>query len=265
MARLGEWTVAPATTVQRSRRAGFILTRESKGGTADKVYSNAGNPRLLDLLDSDPRVVLDVGCGAGDNAALIAKRHPGVRVFGITGSEPEAEIARPRMEQCWVADLEAGLPGPARQRAYDAILFSHVLEHLREPAELVREASDYLAPNGIILVAVPNVLSWAQRIKFLAGRFEYETAGVMDDTHLRFFTYRTAAELLLAKSPDLMVAERHAVGSVPLWILRRFVLPRRVSAALDAAGSRLLPNLFGSEVLLKVELRGENTRAATPI
>lgn len=222
--------------------------------TADRIYSNSGNTALLDLLDANPRVVLDVGCGAGDNAALLRKRSPGVRVFGISGSEAEARLAGAHMEQCWVTDLETGMPGEARGQSYDAIIFSHVLEHLREPADLVSEAAGLLAKGGVCLIAVPNVLSWAQRLKFLAGRFEYEPAGVMDETHLRFLTYRTAPHYLLAKSPSLKIVEQRAVGSVPLWILRRYLLPKRISAALDAAGCRLLPNLFGSEVLLKAEL-----------
>lgn len=220
-------------------------------GVAAKVYANAGNPRLLNLLDVNARVVLDVGCGAGDNAALLRRRNADVRVFGISASPAEAEQASRHMEACWVADLEDGFPAEARSRSYDAIIFSHVLEHLREPAELVRDAASLLAPGGSCLIAVPNVLAWAQRLRFLRGRFEYESAGTMDDTHLRFFTYRTAARYLLAQAPDLVVTEQRAVGSIPLWVLRRRILPGNVSAQLDDLGCRLLPNLFGSEVFLK--------------
>jgi len=216
-----------------------------------RIYANAGNPALLDLLDADARVVLDVGCGAGDNAALLRARRPETRIHGISGSEREAVLARAHMEQCWVADLERGWPEDARARQYDAVIFSHVLEHLRDPAELVGRSVSLLRPGGVCVIAVPNVLVWSQRARFLLGRFEYESSGVMDETHLRFFTYETAAGYLLAKAASLRLVERRATGGVPLGMLRRHVLPRGVAARIDAAGCALFPNLFGWQVLIK--------------
>jgi 2-polyprenyl-3-methyl-5-hydroxy-6-metoxy-1,4-benzoquinol methylase len=220
-------------------------------GAADKVYSNSGNAPLLDLVNPDAGEILDVGCGAGNNAALLGRRSNPPRVWGISGSENEANAARAHMEECWVADLESGLPDEAKARRYDVVLFSHVLEHLRNPAALVNEAASLLRPGGSCVIAVPNVLAWAQRLSFLRGSFEYQSAGVMDETHLRFFTFRTAASYLLAESPSLTLTDQRVTGSVPLWILRRHVLPRRASRAIDVAGCRLFPNLFGSEVLIR--------------
>ncbi len=221
-----------------------------------KLYSNSGNRALLELVDSSALAILDVGCGTGDNAALLKKRNPATKVWGISGSEAEARIARERLDSCWIADLESGLPEDALAHRYDTVLFSHVLEHLRDPAEIVRQASALMLDGGSCIVAVPNVLAWAQRAKFVVGRFEYAPSGVMDDTHLRFFTYDTAARYLLAKAPGLRLTDRRVTGSVPLWLLRRYVLSRSISGWLDDAGCRLLPNLFGAEVLLKAIKRG---------
>jgi 2-polyprenyl-3-methyl-5-hydroxy-6-metoxy-1,4-benzoquinol methylase len=223
-----------------------------------RVYSNAGNPGLLDLLDGARRV-LDVGCGAGDNAALLRARDPSVQVVGITHSPAEAVLAAPHLEHCHVFDIEA--PWPAESMAelgrerFDALVFSHVLEHLRVPSQVLARFSRLLAPGGSVLIAVPNVLGWRQRLRFLRGRFEYEDSGVLDATHLRFFTYFTAAEYLLADTPELSLVERRVSGSVPLWLLRRRVLPPRLSRAIDALGCRTYPNLFGSEILLKATRR----------
>jgi SAM-dependent methyltransferase len=227
----------------------------------ERVYRNAGNPPLVDLVDPSALVVLDVGCGAGDNAALLRARNPRVRIHGITRSEAEAALARERMESCTVADVEGGIPEGVAGRAYDAILFSHVLEHLRDPAGVLARFAGLLAPGGAAVVAVPNVLHWPQRIRFLLGDFEYEAAGVLDDSHLRFFTYRTAARLLLSKSPGLELAAERVTGSVPLWWLRRHVLPKGWSGRIDALGCRLLPNLFGGQVLLKAV---KTNRPGTP-
>ena len=233
-----------------------VQAEQSVDQQRPRIYRNAGNRELVDLLGGPHTAILDVGCGAGDNAAEIRRRFPGTQIFGITHSEPEAELARRHMTACWVADLEHGLPSEAKQRAFDAVIFSHVLEHLRDPAPIVAQASDLLTTGGACVIAVPNVLAWNQRIKFLSGRFEYEQHGIMDETHLRFFTYRTAVKYLMAKSPALDITHLSVTGAVPLWVLRRAILPKSVSSWIDRLGCRAFPNLFGSQILIKAIKRG---------
>jgi 2-polyprenyl-3-methyl-5-hydroxy-6-metoxy-1,4-benzoquinol methylase len=217
----------------------------------DRVYKNDGNTPLIDLLDPGVRRILDVGCGAGDNAKLINSRHPSCEIHGITYSTAEAEIAKQRMTSCRVWDIESKIPNDLNTMRFDAIIFSHVLEHLRNPGSVVNNFSRLLESRGIVLIAVPNTLSWAMRLQFLRGDFEYQSAGVLDDTHLRFFTYLTADKYLLVKSPHLKLVSKSVTGSVPLWFLRRHILPRQWSAFIDKLGCHLWPNLFGDQVLLK--------------
>ena len=80
--------------------------------------------------------------------------------------------------------------------AYDAILFLDVLEHLRDPDGVLRAARDWLRPGGRVLCSLPNVAHWRVRLALARGRFDYTENGLMDATHLRWFTRRTARELL---------------------------------------------------------------------
>lgn len=222
---------------------------------ADRVYSNQGNAPLIDLLGKGWNRLLDIGCGAGDNAALVKSRHSECEVYGITNSAVEADLARRHMAQCWVFDIESELPAHLTNQSFDVLIFSHVLEHLRDPAVVLARFSRLLRNGGSVLIAVPNVLSWRMRLQFLLGNFEYESAGVLDDTHLRFFTYFTADQFLLSKSPDLEVTCKVTNGSVPLWWLRRYVFPKAWSEHIDQWGCRYWPNLFGGQVLIKAVKR----------
>ena len=228
-----------------------VLTAPPTSATIERVYSNQGNPPLIDLLAKGCNRLLDIGCGAGDNAALITSSYPECDVFGISHSAAEAELAERHMNRCWVFDIEGEFPEDLANQSFDALMFSHVLEHLRDPALVLARFLGMLCSGGQVLIAVPNVLSWRMRVQFLLGDFHYESAGVLDDTHLRFFTYLTADQYLLSKAPHLELTTKVANGSVPLWWLRRHVFPRRWTEYIDQWGSCHWPNLFGGQVLIK--------------
>ena len=216
-----------------------------------RVYSNRGNAPLLGLAHGGWGRLLDIGCGAGDNAALVKARNQSCEISGITHSRTEANLAEKHLTRCWVFDIENNFPDDLARQSFDALLFSHVLEHLRDPAEVLARFSRLLRSGGEVLIAVPNILSWRMRVQFLLGRFEYEQTGALDDTHLRFFTYLTADKYLLSKSSDLRLVQKTADGSVPLWLLRRHIFPSRWAERIDRFGSHRWPNLFGGQILIR--------------
>jgi len=217
------------------------------------TYKNLGNRSLLDLLPSTPGRVLDCGCGAGDNARILSDR--GWRVAAVTLDLREAEAARPHCEAVHVADLERGLPGDLLG-TYDVVLASHVLEHLANPERLLHQVHERLNPDGILAVALPNIAHYSQRISFLRGRFTYTETGLLDRTHLRFYTFWTAIELLQENGYRLIVADTE--GTLPWWKSRNR-LPARLVRSMDKMAVAHLPNLFGHQSLLTA--RSERTGA----
>jgi SAM-dependent methyltransferase len=200
-------------------------------------------------VPSGARTVLDLGCGAGDNASRLAAR--GTTVDGVTLSAAEAERARPFCRAVVVGDLETGLP-PGLAPEYDAVIASHLLEHLANPRPLLDAVRGRLAPRaGTLVVALPNLLYCRYRFRLLRGRFDYEPTGIMDATHLRWYTFASGRALL--EDHGFRVAA-HAEGFVPLGLLRR-VLPRFLTAAVDRVGVRFFPGLFGWQLLFVAQPR----------
>ena len=221
-----------------------------------RVYTDSGNTAVLALVDREAETVLDVGCGSGDTAALLRLRDPHKQIDGITASRAEAETAALRLDQCWVADLERSLPSELLEhpRQYDVLLCAHVLEHMREPQRVLERLMPCLKPGGRCIIAVPNVMVYRQRWEFLRGRFEYQEHGLMDETHLRFYSYHSAAQLL-ARTPELALESSRVTGNAPLWRLRPR-LPASVVARIDTLACKLRPNLFGAEILLVCRKQG---------
>ena len=186
------------------------------------------NVAVLALVTPSHRLVLDVGCGAGGNARALHAL--GKIVDGITLSPEEARQASAWCRDVTVYNVEQGLPESARG-PYDLCLCSHVIEHLRDPSPLLTAVRRILAPNGGLLVALPNILQFRHRLELLRGRFEYESGGIMDSTHVRWYTWESAGACwsrtdLLSTSASPMVAFRFrsfggfsAVPSFGGWIV----------------------------------------------
>ncbi len=208
----------------------------------EHVYQNSGNPALLEFVPPNSRV-LDCGCGAGDNARLLKQR--GCRTVGITISPEEQRAASGFCDQVLLADMEAGIP-PEIQGAFDVILLCHVLEHLVHPEKVLRDAHRLLSPHGRLAVALPNVLFYPNRAKLFAGLFEYTQAGIMDETHVRFYTHATGERLLVKSGYKVLVAR--ADGAFPLWKLRCLLKGPWVQK-INACACRCWPGLFGAQNL----------------
>jgi SAM-dependent methyltransferase len=183
--------------------------------------------------------VLDLGCGSGALGAALKAVAPR-EVVGVTHSESEAAIARERLDEVRVANLETF--APVRSDRFDCIICSHVLEHLVNPGALLLGLLPSFTREGILVVALPNALHWRQRLAFVSGRFEYQEGGAMDRTHLRFYDWSTSRALI--EQAGYQILDARADGTFPG---SRF-LPA-LGPALDRASRLLLPGLVGVQFL----------------
>jgi len=189
-------------------------------------YFSHQRPEVVGLLPRGVDSVLDVGCGAGAFGALIKKSREEkfVRVVGVDRNHVALQEAEKVLDRVICFDLRSGFPDV--EEAFDCIVFNDVLEHLEDPGACLTSAMQYLAPEGHVLVSIPNVRNHKVLRKLvLSGRWEYEDEGILDRTHLRFFTRSSAIELL--GRAGLEVAECIPIGRsrFPRWLaIMNFVM-----------------------------------------
>lgn len=160
----------------------------------DRYYSHTRSD-LLGLLPKARHLrVLEVGCGEGRTGAFLKEEGIAREVVGIETVEEPAEAARARLDEVLLGDAET-LELPANRR-FDLLLFADVLEHLRDPWGTLRRYTAHLEPGGWVVSSTPNIAYWRTAFDlFVRGRWRYQDSGIMDRTHLRFFTVETAIEL----------------------------------------------------------------------
>lgn len=151
--------------------------------------------------------VLDLGTGAGGLGAFLRDTRACV-VDGLTLSADEADVARPDYRRVVVGNLESDdWPKHFEPQGYDVIVCADVLEHVREPAAVLAQCQHLLAPGGLLLASVPNVAYVGLIVSLMHGEWRYGPEGLLDASHLRFFTRRSFEELLASQGWQLHAAE----------------------------------------------------------
>jgi SAM-dependent methyltransferase len=162
---------------------------------ADPNNAHSVLHRLVCEAGGTSMSILEVGCSAGYvGATFVAKGH---RVTGVEPDPAAAEAARNVLQEVHCEGIAEFLQrAPTGQ--YDAILFGDVLEHLPDPAETLRRCTPLLAPGGVVAISLPCGTHGSIRAMLLEGRWDYADYGLLDRTHLRFFSRTGVQELFAA-------------------------------------------------------------------
>ncbi|UUY04779.1 class I SAM-dependent methyltransferase [Svornostia abyssi] len=193
-------TPAPTSCSARSGRAGASRPRRrpSRRQAAGPACATAARPTATSSSPA-PRSGSSsrrapAGCSTwaaapGALGAALKAERPGLEVFGLEGFPEAAERARERLDGVFCLDLDALDALPDDLGTFDAIIFGDVLEHLRDPARLLRTLRGALTEDGVIVCSIPNVKHWTVVMPLLVhDRWEYQDAGLLDRTHVHFFT-----------------------------------------------------------------------------
>ncbi|GIV83543.1 MAG: hypothetical protein KatS3mg052_0550 [Candidatus Roseilinea sp.] len=161
--------------------------------------NDRNNPRTIiaGWVESGSRT-LEVGPGDGVISRWLAQ-HKQCTTFGVEVVPAAAINSQSAFTRLWIGSIEDPAIVTELQQAapFDAIIFADVLEHLVDPWAVLRDMRQLLADGGRVLLSVPNIAHWTARLNLLRGRFDYTDGYLMDRTHLRWFTRRSAKQMAL--------------------------------------------------------------------
>jgi methionine biosynthesis protein MetW len=192
--------------------------------------------------------VLDLGCADGKIGLFMAK-NLGCQVIGVEANPSLAQIASRRLTKVIIGDLENKKVQQEilKGQNFDIIFASAILEHLKQPQITIQQLKKSLRKSGKIIVTLPNIAYWSIRLNLLFGNFIYTKSGILDKTHLKFFTIKTALNFLEKDCSLKIVAVDYDFPDLPL-------ITRMIKFSLGSNTQekmfRLLPNLFAYQILV---------------
>lgn len=178
----------------------------------DLSNANSSHSQVIDLAGGAARV-LDVGCWTGEIGAIL--RQQGAHVSGFEIDQEAAQIAAERLDRVETGDLDrTPLSEVFADERFDAVIFADVLEHVYDPVGVLRDAATLLTPGGRVVISIPNVTHGALRLALAQGRWRTTETGLLDHTHIRFFSRDGLHDLL--RSAGLVAVDLRGTTAEPL-------------------------------------------------
>jgi GT2 family glycosyltransferase/2-polyprenyl-3-methyl-5-hydroxy-6-metoxy-1,4-benzoquinol methylase len=199
------------------------------GAGADFTNPNTSHARMLALIGEN-KSVLEFGCSTGYMSRALKER--GCRVTGVEFDPNAARAAAEHCERVITADVDSDQwISQLGDTAFDVAVFGDVLEHLFNPLSLLRLTRHLLERGGYVVASVPNIAHGSVRLALLAGKFEYRDLGLLDDTHIRFFTRETLGRLFADAGFRIDEMQRSTAGiwEVEIKPPRNIASPRLIA------------------------------------
>jgi 2-polyprenyl-3-methyl-5-hydroxy-6-metoxy-1,4-benzoquinol methylase len=154
------------------------------------IYEGGPSLTVLDLMVKEPKFILDAGCSNGDFAASVKQRYPQAKIWGVEPNESAARIAAQRIDRVLsqkIEEVDWRREGVARGEI-DTVFLMDVLEHIYDPWHTLLAIRNLVSPEAQIIVSMPNVRNVLLMQDLISGYWRYRTVGILDITHIRFFT-----------------------------------------------------------------------------
>jgi len=216
----------------------------------DKPSPWSSHSRIVARLNSLPaqNKVLDVGTATGMLARLCP--NTSLRFFGVETNADWAQVASPYYEKIWIQSIDE--MEEELLRGYNAVILGDVLEHLSAPEPALKKLVNLQVPGSLFMISVPNIANFWVRLNLLFGRFDYTDRGILDRTHLRFFTRKTLVGMI--KNAGLEIVSIRATP-IPLELVSKFFVtaPGKPLHAAFAWLTSLFPTMLGYQFIVEAK------------
>ena len=204
----------------------------------NKIYKIGGfrKKAILNFIEKDNSNVLDVGCGDGELGEALKKNKNSI-VYGIEISEASVAEAGKKIDKAYLCDIvNEEIPKELKNTKFDYIIITEVLEHLMEPEKLLEKVKILMNKETELIITVPNVLFWKNRLKIFFGQFDYTETGLMDKGHIHFFTWKSLQNMYGNCGYETIETNHH--------------IPTRGTKLIG----KLFPGLFAYQFIIKVSI-----------
>lgn len=198
---------------------------------ADKPnrYYTSKRKEIQSYIPASTKKLLDIGCGRGAFGADLKQQRPGLTVWGVEPFQEAAKSAASVLDKIICNVFDAQSPDLQNQK-FDCITFNDVLEHLIDPSQTLKDSQLYLEREGCIIASIPNILYFPVFFNQIILRedWKYEDSGILDSTHLRFFTKKSIKRLFEEAGYDVIKIEGINAGKSKLYIIFNLLLLNRL-------------------------------------
>ena len=236
----------------RLKSWGFFASRVTSPEYRFKHDEHSSHGKIKKIIEISPQgKLLDVGCAGGEISEFASQIGHEVVAVDLN------QLTKPLSTATFIQhDLDKGLPSTIDEK-FDLIICADVLEHLRTPDKLLYELQERLTTSGRIIASIPNFGNWYPRTRVLLGKFDYDARGILDQSHLRFFTRKSF--IRIANTAGYDVTRIWTTGT-PFEVMLRGAPTRRISwktllsilAKIDRALCRLRANLFAYQFIYEL-------------
>jgi len=193
---------------------------------------------VISFIGSEPgQVVLDIGCSNGILGMEVKKRLP-CKFYGTDISLEAVALARNVLNGAWHFNLEddfANWPEALKQKYFNVVVISEVLEHLFEPEKLLLQLKRLGKADKSVIITVPNILFWKNRLKLLLGSFNYTNQGLMDRGHIHFFSWQSFKRMIAEAGYEIVGINNHIPTRGTKWL------------------GKIWPGLFSFQFIVKIK------------
>lgn len=154
------------------------------------------NDDLLNFIPKDSMSLIEIGCSSGALAREFKAIQPKCDYLGVEIDHSYAQLAKRYCDDCLVLDIEEAPDSFFLENSHrDCWIFGDSLEHFKDPWGILLKIRNVIPSNGVVVVCIPNAQHWSIQVKLAVGDFRYQEQGLLDRTHLRWFTRQTIIEM----------------------------------------------------------------------